>query len=177
MRRSQLFSASPLCHLVMKQSATWIILRYQFPLFLAALGHSSLYSEQQRGAIRGPLSGFEYPDVVRQTLGPAAFWSASSRVHLISRRPEECMVLLYTSKYSIIPPFSLSTMDYSRERICTSLNRGHKQTLLAQRNTQLHGGGAYRERRKAPKLRLQINGVAARASYKSDPSTALKLSA
>ena len=41
---SQLFSASPVCHLVMKRSAASTIPRCQFPLFLAALGHSTAVS-------------------------------------------------------------------------------------------------------------------------------------
>ena len=43
----QLFSASPLCHLFIKRSAASTTPRCQFLLFLAALRHSSLYSEQQ----------------------------------------------------------------------------------------------------------------------------------
>ena len=57
----------------MKGSAASMIPQCQFPLFLAALGHGSLYPEERRGAIRGPLGGFEYPDVVYQTLGPVFF--------------------------------------------------------------------------------------------------------
>ena len=38
-RCCQLFSSLPLCHLVMKRSTASTIPRYQFPLFLAALGH------------------------------------------------------------------------------------------------------------------------------------------
>ena len=72
----------------MKRSAASTIPRCQLLLLLAVLGHSSVYSEQYRGAIRGPLFGLEYPDVVCQTLGPVIFWSASSRVHPTSHRPE-----------------------------------------------------------------------------------------
>ena len=70
MRRCQLFSASPMCRFFMKQSATWTISRCQFPLFLVALGHSTVSTPNSKGELS---VGFEYPDVVYQTLGPVLF--------------------------------------------------------------------------------------------------------
>ena len=72
-RRSQLLSASSLCHLAMKQSAASTTPRYNVPPFLAAVGHNSLYSEQQGKAFRGSLSGSKHPEVVHLDIAPSAF--------------------------------------------------------------------------------------------------------
>ena len=50
-RRCQLFSASPPCHLVTKRSAASTIPRCQFPLSLAALGHSTVATPNSKGEL------------------------------------------------------------------------------------------------------------------------------
>ena len=50
-RRSQLFSALPLYRLVMKQSAASTISRCQFLLFLAALGHGTVFTPNCKGEL------------------------------------------------------------------------------------------------------------------------------
>ena len=48
---SQLFTASPLCHLVMKRPATSTTLRYHFQPFLVALGHSTVSTSNSKGEL------------------------------------------------------------------------------------------------------------------------------
>ena len=63
--RSQLLSASSLCHLVMKHSAASTTPRYHFPPFLAAVGHSTVfYAKHQGDAFRGSLGGLKHLEVV-----------------------------------------------------------------------------------------------------------------
>ena len=50
-QRCQLFSASPLCHLFMKRPAASTIPRCQIPLFLAALGHSTVSTPNSKGEL------------------------------------------------------------------------------------------------------------------------------
>ena len=50
-KSSQLFSAPPPCHLVIKQSAASTLPRGQFPLFLAALGHSTVSTPNSKGEL------------------------------------------------------------------------------------------------------------------------------
>ena len=49
--RSQLLSASSLCHLVMKHSAASTTPRHQFPPFLAAVGHSTVSTLNTKGTL------------------------------------------------------------------------------------------------------------------------------
>ena len=63
--RSQLFSASLPCHLVMKRSAPSATPRHHFPLFLASLGHNTASTPNSKGELSvDPSVAWKYPDVV-----------------------------------------------------------------------------------------------------------------
>ena len=65
---SQLVSASPLCHVVMKCSAASTTPRYHFPLFFAALGHHTVSTPNSKRELSVDTS------VVWNTLMSARHW-------------------------------------------------------------------------------------------------------